>query len=72
VLLPVVGGLPPDLSAVGPGCPFAPRCPDAQQDCQRLTPPLEEHEIGHWWACWHPCEGGPGEGGPGGAKEAAQ
>jgi oligopeptide/dipeptide ABC transporter ATP-binding protein len=77
VLLPVVGGLPPDLSAVVPGCPFAPRCPDAQQDCQRHTPSLEEHEIGHWWACWHPCEGGQGEGGlgeggQGGEREAAQ
>ena len=56
VLLPVIGGRPPDLSAVVPGCSFAPRCPDAQQDCRELSPPLEEHELGHWWACWHPCE----------------
>ena len=55
VLLPVIGGRPPDLSAVMPGCSFAPRCPDAQQDCRQSAPPLEEHEIGHWWACWHPC-----------------
>jgi oligopeptide/dipeptide ABC transporter ATP-binding protein len=55
VLLPVIGGRPPDLSAVMPGCSFAPRCPDAQQDCRQQAPPLEEHEIGHWWACWHPC-----------------
>ncbi len=62
VLLPVVGGLPPDLSTVPPGCSFAPRCPDAQPDCQRLMPPLEEHETGHWWACWHPCrKEAPGE-----------
>jgi oligopeptide/dipeptide ABC transporter ATP-binding protein len=55
VLLPVIGGRPPDLATVAPGCSFAPRCPDAQQDCLQKAPPLEEHEIGHWWACWHPC-----------------
>ena len=66
MLLPVIGGLPPDLSTIVPGCSFAPRCPDAQQDCRREMPPLEEHETGHWWACWHPCEGGQG-----GQKEAA-
>jgi oligopeptide/dipeptide ABC transporter ATP-binding protein len=56
VLLPVIGGRPPDLSAVLPGCSFAPRCPDVQQDCRQNAPPLKEHETGHWWACWHPCE----------------
>ncbi len=55
VLLPVVGGRPPDLSTIVPGCSFAPRCPDAQQDCTQAIPPLQEHEPGHWWACWHPC-----------------
>jgi oligopeptide/dipeptide ABC transporter ATP-binding protein len=61
VLLPVIGGRPPDLSTIAPGCSFAPRCPDAEQDCRQKSPPLEEHETGHWWACWHPC-----------GKEAAQ
>jgi oligopeptide/dipeptide ABC transporter ATP-binding protein len=60
VLLPVIGGRPPDLSAVMPGCAFAPRCPDAQPDCRERAPALEQHEMDHWWACWHPC-----------AKEAA-
>ena len=55
VLLPVVSGRPPDLSTIVPGCSFAPRCPDAQQDCTQAIPPLQEHEPGHWWACWHPC-----------------
>jgi oligopeptide/dipeptide ABC transporter ATP-binding protein len=55
VLLPVIGGRPPDLSALMPGCPFAPRCPDARQDCREQAPPLEQHGTGHWWACWHPC-----------------
>ncbi len=55
VLLPVIGGRPPDLSTIGPGCSFAPRCPDAQQDCRQERPPLKQYEFGHWWACWHPC-----------------
>ena len=38
VLLPVVGGRPPDLSTIVPGCSFAPRCPDAQQDCTQAHP----------------------------------
>ena len=55
VLLPVVGGRPPDLSAIPLGCPFAPRCPGVQQDCREQPPRLAEHEPGRWWACWHPC-----------------
>jgi oligopeptide/dipeptide ABC transporter ATP-binding protein len=54
-LLPVVGGRPPDLSALARGCAFAPRCPEAQGDCREQAPPLREHEPGHFWACWHPC-----------------
>ncbi len=54
-LLPVVGGRPPDLSVIPAGCPFAPRCPDVQQDCREQAPPLTQHEEGRWWACWHPC-----------------
>jgi oligopeptide/dipeptide ABC transporter ATP-binding protein len=53
-LLPVVPGRPPDLTALGPGCPFAPRCPNAQDDCRETAPPLEEHEPAHRYACWHP------------------
>jgi oligopeptide/dipeptide ABC transporter ATP-binding protein len=55
VLLPVIGGRPPDMSEVVPGCAFAPRCPDVQQDCREQRPSLEEREPGHSWACWHPC-----------------
>jgi oligopeptide/dipeptide ABC transporter ATP-binding protein len=55
VLLPVVGGRPPDMSVIQAGCPFAPRCPRVQQDCRDQAPPLREHEAGRWWACWHPC-----------------
>jgi oligopeptide/dipeptide ABC transporter ATP-binding protein len=55
VLLPVIGGRPPDMSVIASGCSFAPRCPDAQQDCREAMPALDEHEPAHWWACWHPC-----------------
>jgi oligopeptide/dipeptide ABC transporter ATP-binding protein len=59
VLLPVVGGRPPDLSTIPAGCPFAPRCPAVQQDCREQAPPLRQHEPGRWWACWHPYKKEP-------------
>jgi oligopeptide/dipeptide ABC transporter ATP-binding protein len=54
--LPVIGGRPPDLSALPAGCSFAPRCRRAADDCRAAEPPLAEHEPGHRWACWHPIE----------------
>jgi oligopeptide/dipeptide ABC transporter ATP-binding protein len=63
--LPVIGGRPPDLSALPAGCSFAPRCRHAADDCRAAEPPLAEHEPGHRWACWHPVSQG-GSGGPGG------
>jgi oligopeptide/dipeptide ABC transporter ATP-binding protein len=54
VLLPVIGGRPPDLTTIPAGCPFAPRCHRVQQDCLAEAPPLRQHEPGRWWACWHP------------------
>ena len=56
--LPVTPGQPPDLTAVLPGCPFEPRCGRALPDCKVRRPPLVEHQVGHWWACWNPCEDG--------------
>jgi oligopeptide/dipeptide ABC transporter ATP-binding protein len=53
--LPVVPGRPPDLAALPPGCPFAPRCPNVQELCRESAPPFAEGEPGHRWACWHPC-----------------
>jgi oligopeptide/dipeptide ABC transporter ATP-binding protein len=55
--LPVIGGRPPDLSALPAGCSFAPRCRHAADDCRATEPPLAEHEPGHRWACWHPVNG---------------
>lgn len=51
---PHIGGRPPDLTHVITGCAFAPRCPDADDDCRTATPAFVEHEPGHWWACIHP------------------
>ncbi len=59
-LLPVVGGRPPDPTALPPGCSFAPRCAYAEDDCRAKTPALVEHAPGHSWACWHPSENGSG------------
>ena len=60
--LPVIGGRPPDAATRTQGCPFAPRCRYAADDCRAAAPPLAEHEPGHSWACWHPvnagCSGG--------------
>ena len=56
--LPVIGGRPPDLAALPPGCSFAPRCRHAADDCRAAAPPLAEQEPGHRWACWHPVDGG--------------
>ncbi|GAA5167345.1 ABC transporter ATP-binding protein [Amycolatopsis dongchuanensis] len=53
--LPVTPGQPPDLTRLPPGCPFAPRCARATDECRTEVPPFTEHEPGHWWACWHPC-----------------
>jgi oligopeptide/dipeptide ABC transporter ATP-binding protein len=53
--LAAVPGQPPDLSEPQVGCPFSPRCPEATDKCRQLTPPLDEQEPDHLWACWHPC-----------------
>ena len=58
--LPVIGGRPPDLSALPPAARSRRAARRAADDCRATAPPLAEHEPGHRWACWHPCEnGGP-------------
>jgi len=52
--LSLVSGRPPDLSVELGGCSFAPRCPAVRDDCRAAAPAFEEHDPGHWWACWHP------------------
>lgn len=47
-----IGGQPPDLAQLPPGCPFAPRCPERQPICEQAYPPAVTVESGHVAACW--------------------
>ncbi len=49
-LVPIPGS-PPALNALDPGCPFAPRCPLAIDDCRAAEPPLLPVADGHSVAC---------------------
>jgi oligopeptide/dipeptide ABC transporter ATP-binding protein len=49
-----IPGTPPQVTKVAEGCPFAPRCERATDQCREETPPLHEIELGHTIACWHP------------------
>lgn len=50
--LAAIGGLPPNLMRIPPGCPFNPRCPYAQDVCRADPPPaLREVLHGRWSAC---------------------
>jgi len=50
--LPTIPGIVPDLSDLGDGCAFAPRCPLADARCA-AQPPLTEIRPAHQAACWH-------------------
>ncbi len=47
-----IEGAPPDAIALGPGCPFRPRCPVALPRCAEERPELLERAPGHRAACW--------------------
>jgi oligopeptide transport system ATP-binding protein len=48
-----IPGLPPDLIALPPGCPFAERCTFVIDKCQEAMPPIEEMGSGeHMVRCW--------------------
>jgi oligopeptide transport system ATP-binding protein len=47
-----IGGQPPDLARLPPGCPFAPRCPKRQPVCHETYPPAVTLEDGHVAQCW--------------------
>ena len=49
-LVPIPGA-PPPLAALDPGCPFAPRCPLAIDECRLEEPQLLSVGTGHWAAC---------------------
>ena len=47
-----IEGQPPDLAALPPGCPFAPRCPSLVPRCQRDYPPEIRVASEHAASCW--------------------
>src|SRR6267142_737780 len=48
-----IEGQPPDLTRLGAGCAFAPRCTFRVERCVRETPPLRPlGDGGHVSACW--------------------
>jgi oligopeptide/dipeptide ABC transporter ATP-binding protein len=55
-LLPQIGGSPPDLAALPAGCPFQPRCRQAEDRCATVDPPLHSIVGGHDAACLVPSE----------------
>jgi oligopeptide/dipeptide ABC transporter ATP-binding protein len=52
--LSTIPGFPPDLSALPPGCPFAPRCYRKPAIADVVRPELAEVEPGHWVSCHSP------------------
>jgi oligopeptide/dipeptide ABC transporter ATP-binding protein len=49
-----IEGQPPHMRNMPPGCPFRPRCSDAQDICGREMPPETRVGDGHNVACWFP------------------
>jgi oligopeptide/dipeptide ABC transporter ATP-binding protein len=50
--LTAIDGQPPDLSALPPGCAFAPRCPQAFARCLQEAPPQTRPGAGRTARCW--------------------
>jgi len=53
-----IRGVPPDLVAPPPGCPYEARCASATERCRAELPELEPIEEGRSVACWHPFSAG--------------
>ena len=50
--LSAIDGQPPDLSALPPGCAFAPRCPSALDQCREVEPPEVAGAENSCVRCW--------------------
>jgi len=48
---PPIKGETPNPRVLISGCPFAPRCPEAQPHCNETLPELREVSAGHWVRC---------------------
>ncbi|MBP5728371.1 MAG: ABC transporter ATP-binding protein [Clostridia bacterium] len=48
-----IAGMPPDPTNLPAGCPFAPRCPFATEQCNREKPEATELSPSHWCACFN-------------------
>ena len=51
-----INGAPPELIGKKPGCPFAERCPYADNKCRKTMPALENITNTHKVACYHQQE----------------
>jgi len=51
--LRTIGGSPPDLSDLPPGCAFAPRCAYAQPECRQARPETVRIAADHGARCLH-------------------
>ncbi|WP_374440671.1 ABC transporter ATP-binding protein [Stella sp.] len=51
-----IEGQPPRLTALPPGCPYAPRCPRVQERCRRDAPELVSLAEGHQVRCHFPLD----------------
>ncbi|MBM3550106.1 MAG: ABC transporter ATP-binding protein, partial [Alphaproteobacteria bacterium] len=49
-----IPGMTPSLLNLPEGCPFAERCPRAQDDCRSAVPPMIEVLPGRLARCIHP------------------
>ena len=49
-----IKGMPPDLASLPPGCRFAPRCPQAREQCGQRLPTLQTVLPGRAAACFYP------------------
>jgi len=57
-LMNTIGGQPPLLGDMPPGCRFGPRCAKASAICHERLPELQETEPGHRLACHTPLLAG--------------
>jgi oligopeptide transport system ATP-binding protein len=49
--LPTIGGQPPNLAALPPGCAFAERCAHVEPACLATVPPFRSIGAERWTAC---------------------